>query len=155
MWVNPCQARVSTVEEVVKQLTPLIPTRPDWLYTLVWLNTDACHAPLPKQRQLSILIEGGTSSAACRWISQIDIHQMLSLGSQVIYLVGFNGCVIPVITSLPESLAKGTTMLGGKPIYLSVDIPQSASKGLEFKAPFPWQSLNSHPDHKPYHGSSA
>ena len=137
MWVNPYQARVSTMEEVVKQLTALISTRSDWPYALVWLNVDACHAPLPKEGYLSILVEGGTSSAACRWISQPDICQLLSLDFQVIYLVGLNRCEVPVIMSLPESLAKGMTMLEDEPIYLSVDIPQSTAKGQESKAPSP------------------
>ena len=39
--------------------------------------------------------------------------------------------------SLPKLLAKGTTMLGGKPIYLLVDILQSTSKGQVSKAPSP------------------
>ena len=39
--------------------------------------------------------------------------------------------------SLPESLAKGTTMLRGEPIYLAVDISESAAKGQESKAPYP------------------
>ena len=134
---KPYQARVSTMEEAVKQLPPLIPARPNWLYALVQLNMDAHHMPLPKEGHLSVLMEGGTSSATCRWISQLDICQLLSSGSQVIYLVGLNGCVIPVIMSLPESLAKGTTMLRSKPIYLSVDIPQSATKGHESKVPSP------------------
>ena len=30
MWVHPYQARVSVMEEAVKQLTPLISTGPDW-----------------------------------------------------------------------------------------------------------------------------
>ena len=94
------------MEEVVKQLAPLIPTRSDWPYALVWLNADACHAPLPKEGHLSILMEGGTSSAACRQISQLDVCQLLSSGSQVIYPVGLNGCEVPVILSLPKSLAK-------------------------------------------------
>ena len=132
MWVNPYQARVSMVEEAVKQLAPLIPARHDWLHALVQLNADACHAPLPKEGHLSVLIEGGTSSATCRWTSQLNVCQLLS-SSQVIYLVGLNGCEIPVIMSLPKSLAKGMTMLGGKPIYLSVDIPQSTTKGQEPK----------------------
>ena len=135
MWVNPYQARVTTVKEAVKQLAPLIPTGSDWLYALVWLNADACHVPLPRERHLRILMEGGTSSAACRWISQLDVHQLLSLGSQVVYPEGLNGCEIPVITYPPKSLAKGMTMLRGEPIYLLVDILQSASKGQESKAP--------------------
>ena len=136
-WVNPYQARVSTVEETVKQLTPLIPIGPDWPYAIVQLNADACHVPLPKEGHLSILVEGGTSGAACRGISQLDICQLLSSHSQVIYLVGLNGCEVPVITSLPKLLAKGVAMLGGKPVYLSVDILQSTMKGQESKAPSP------------------
>ena len=102
MWVNPYQARVSTMEEVVKQLASLIPTRCNWPYALVQLNADACHVPLPKEGHLSILIEGGTSSAACVQTSQLDVCQLLSSGSQVVYPVGLNGCEIPVIMSLPE-----------------------------------------------------
>ena len=52
MWVHPYQARVSTMEEAVKQLTPLISTGPDWPYTLVQLKGDACHAPLPMEGHL-------------------------------------------------------------------------------------------------------
>ena len=47
----------------------------------VELNTDAHHAPLPREGYHSILIERGTSSAACGWISQLDICQLLSLAS--------------------------------------------------------------------------
>ena len=64
MWIHPYQARVSTMEEVVKQLTPLISTGPDWPYTLVQLNRDACHVQLPMEGHLSIMVEGGTSSIA-------------------------------------------------------------------------------------------
>ena len=98
---------------------------------------DTHNVPLTKEGNLNILMEGGTSSAICGWISQIDICQLLSLGSQVVYPVGLNGCEIPVITSSPELLAKGLTMLGSKPIYLLVDILQSAMKGQESKAPSP------------------
>ena len=137
MWVNPYQDRVSTMEEVVKQLAPLIPTGPDWPHVFMQLNADACHVPLPKEEHLSILMEEGASSVTCRWICQLDVCQLLSLGSQVIYPVGFNGCEVPVIMSLPKSLAKGTTMLWGKPVYLSMDILQSAAKGQESKVLFP------------------
>ena len=137
MWVNPYQARLSTVEEAVKHLAPLFPTGPKWPYCLVQLNVDVCHVPLTKEGHLSILMEGGTDSAVCRWTSQLDICQLLNFSSQVIYLVRLNRCEIPVITSLPESFAKGITMLVGKPIHLSVDILQSALKGQESKAPSP------------------
>ena len=133
MWVNSYQARVSTVEEAIKQLTPLISTGPDWPFALVQLNADACHVPLPKEGHLSILVEGSTSSVTCRRISQLEVCQLLSLGSKPIYPAGLNGCEVPMITSLPKSLAKGATMLGGEPIYLPVDILQSATEGQESK----------------------
>ena len=116
------------MEEVVKQLTALVSTGPDWPYALVWLNGDACHMPLPREGHLSILVEGGTSSAACRRVSQL-----LSSGSQVIYPVGLNGCEVPVIASPPKPLAKGTNLLGGKPIYLKVDIMPSITEGPKLK----------------------
>ena len=134
MWVHPYQARVSTVEESVKQLTPLISTGHNCPYALVWLNGDAHHVPLPRAGHLSILVEGSTSSVACRRISQLEVCQLLSSGSQAIYLAGFNGCEVSVITSLSKLLAKGTTMLGGEPIYLPVDILQLTMKGQEPKA---------------------
>ena len=123
IWVNPYQARVHNVEEAVKQLIVLVSTGPNWPYALVQLNGDTCHAPLPRERHLSTLVEGGTSSAACRRVSQMEVCQLLSSSSQVICLVGLNGCEVPIIASQPESLAKGTNLLGGKPVYLKVDIP--------------------------------
>ena len=129
IWVNPYQVRVSTVEEAVKQLTTLVSSGPDWPYTLVQLNMDTCHVPLPREGHLSILQEGGTSSATCRRVNQLEVCQLLSLGLQVIYPVGMNGCEVPVIASLLESLAKGTNLLGGKPIYLKGDIPNPPQRG--------------------------
>ena len=38
-----------------------------------------------------------------------------------------------MIASLPELLAKGTNLLGGKPIYLKVDNPQPIMEGQELK----------------------
>ena len=93
--------------EAVKQLTTLISTGPDWPYALVQLNRDAHHITLPREGHLSILVEGGTSSATSRRLSQLEVCQLLSLGSQVIYPVGLNGCEVPVIASPPKSLAKG------------------------------------------------
>ena len=134
VWVIHYQARVPTVEEAVKQLTALFSSGCDWPYALVWLNVDTCHAPPPREEHLSILPEGGTSSAACGRVSQLEVHQLPSLGSQVIYLVVLNGHKIPLITSLPESLANSANLPGGKPIYLKVDIPQSIAEGPEWKA---------------------
>ena len=59
VWVNPYQARVSTVEEVVRQLITLISGGPNRPYALVWFNGDTSHVPLPREGHLCILTEGG------------------------------------------------------------------------------------------------
>ena len=69
IWVHPYQSRAPTMEEAVKQLTPLPSTGPDHPYTLVWLNGDACHAPLPKEGHLSIQVMESTSNVTCRRVS--------------------------------------------------------------------------------------
>ena len=74
VWVNPYQTRVPTVEEAVRELTALASSVPNWPYTLVWLNRDTWEG------YLGILPEGGTNSIACRRISQLEVHQLLSSG---------------------------------------------------------------------------
>ena len=78
------------MEEAVKQLAPLPFSGPDCPYTLVWLNGDAHHAPLPKEGHLSIQVVGDTSNATCGGVSQLQVCQLLSSGSQVVYSVGLN-----------------------------------------------------------------
>ena len=124
IWVNPCQARVCSMEEAVRELTTWISSGPDWPYTLVWLNKDTYHVPLPKEGHLGILPQGGTDMTACRRISQLEVHQLLISGLQVAYLVGLNGCKDPIITSLPKSLANGISLTGGGSVYLGVVILQ-------------------------------
>ena len=133
IWVNPCQARVCSMEEVVKELTTWVSSGPDWPYTLVWLNEDTCHVPLPKEGHLGILPEGGTDSTACGRISQLEVCQLLVSGLQVAYLVGLNGHEDPIITSLPKSLANSISLTGGRSIYLEVNIPQPMVEELDQK----------------------
>ena len=133
VWVNPYQPRVPNVEEVVRELTALASSGPNWPYTLVWLSGDIHHVPLPREGHLGILPEGGTNSATCIRISQLEVCQLLSSGLQVIYPVGLNEHEIPLITSLPKSLANGTNLTGGKSIYLKVDIPQSIAEESDQK----------------------
>ena len=137
IWVNPCQARVHSMEEVVKALTAWVSSGPSWLYALMWLNKDIFHAPLPKEGHLGILPEGGTNSTACGRISQLEVHQLLVSGLQVTYPVELNGCEDPIITSLPESLANGINLTGGRSIYLEVDIPQPMAEEPDWKASSP------------------
>ena len=134
IWMNPCQARVYSMEEAVKELTSWVSSRPNWPYALVQLNEDTCHVPLPKEGHLGILPEGGTDNTACRRISQLEVHQLLLLGLQVAYPVGLNGHKDPIITSLPKSLANGISLTGGRSIYLEVNIPQPMAEELDQKA---------------------
>ena len=83
VWVNPHQARVPTVEDGVKQLTALVSSGPNWPYTLVWLNGDTCHVPLPMEGHFGIL-PGDASRTACRRVSQLEVCQLLHLDSQVV-----------------------------------------------------------------------
>ena len=137
VWVSPYQARVPTVEEAVRELTALAYSGPSWPYTLVHLNGDTHHAPLPREGHLGILPEGGTHRAGFRRISQLEVCQLLSSGLQVIYSVGLNGCEVPLIAPLPKSLANSTNLTGGKSIYLKVDIPQSITEESDPKALLP------------------
>ena len=132
--VNPCQARVPSMEEVVKGLTAWVSSGPNWPYALVWLNKDTHHAPLPKEGHLGILPEGGTDNTACGRISQLEVHQLLVPGLQDAYLAVLNGHKDPIITSLPESLANGISLTGGRSVYFEVNIPQPIVEELEWKA---------------------
>ena len=134
VWVHPYQAKVSTIDDTAKQLVQFASIWPNWPYGLVQLNGDACHVPLPTEGHLSIITEGNASNAPCRKIHQLEVHQLLSSGSQVVYPEGLNRCQVPVITSLPESLSSGMTLLKGEPTFLQVDLSQSATKGQESKA---------------------
>ena len=133
IWVNPCQARVPSVEETVRELTAWVSSGPDWPYALVWLNEDTHYVPLPKEGHLGILPRGGTNSTACRRISSLEVHQLLVLGLQVTYPVGLNGCEVPIITLLPESLTSGISPTGGRSIYLEVDILQPIMEEPDWK----------------------
>ena len=133
IWVNPHQARVPSREEAVKELTAWVSSGPNWPYTLVQLNDDTCHAPLPKEGHLGMSPAGGTDSTTCRRISQLDVCQLPVSGLQVTYPVGLNGHEEPIIASLPKSLANGTSLTGVGSIYLEVDIPQPITEEPDWK----------------------
>ena len=112
------------MEEAVKELTAWVSSGPDWPYALVWLNEDTHHAPFPKEGHLGVLPEGGTDSTTCGRISQKEFHQLLISGLQITYLVGLNGHNDPIVTFLPESLANGISLTGGRSVYLEAGIPK-------------------------------
>ena len=118
VWVHPYQARVSTIEDAVKKLILLASAGPNWPYTFVQFNGDAHHMPLPNEGHLSTMIEGMLSNIPCRRICQLEVHQLLHSEAQVVYPKGLNGCLVPVIITLPEALSHGMTMLNDEPTFL-------------------------------------
>ena len=80
IWVNPCQARVCSMEEAVRELSAWVSSGPNWPYTLVQLHEDTCHAPLPKEGHLGILPQGGADMTTCGRISQLGVCQLLISG---------------------------------------------------------------------------
>ena len=122
------------MEEAVRELTIWVSSGPNWPYTLVQLNEESCHAPLPKEGHLGILPQGGTDMTAYRRISQLEVHQLLISGLQVPYPVGLNGHEDPIITSLPETLANSISLMGGRFVYLEIDIPQPMAEESDWKA---------------------
>ena len=134
IWVNPCQARVHSMEEAVRELTIWISSGPDWPYALLQLNKDTCHVPLPKEGHLGVLPQGGTNMIACRRISQLEVCQLLISGLQVAYPVGLYGWEDPIITSLPESLANGISLTECGSIYPEVNILQAMVEEPDQKA---------------------
>ena len=134
IWVNPCQARVCSMEEVVRELTTCVSSGPDWPSALVQLNEDTHHVPLPKEEHLGIMPQGGADMTTYRRISQLEVCQLLISGLQVAYPVGLNGHKELIITSLPRSLANGISLTGGKSVYLEIDIPQPTAEEPDWKA---------------------
>ena len=122
VWVNPSQARVPSMEEVVGKLTACILSRPNWPYTLVWLHEGTQHAPLLKEGHLGILPQRGAEATPCRQISQLEVHQLLITSPQVVYPIDLNGHDKPIITSQPEPLASSVSPTTDKLVYLEIDI---------------------------------
>ena len=123
VWVNPNQTRTSTIEEAVEKLATCPSSGTDWPYALVQLYKGSGHAPLLKGKHLGILHQGKAEETSCGQISQLDVHQLLSAGPQVVYPSGLNRHDEPVITTLPEPLSSGTSIITSEHPYLEIDIP--------------------------------
>ena len=95
----------------------------DWPYALVQLCEDPHHAPLPKNKHLGILPQGKAQETFCGQISQLEVCQLLATGPQVVYPIGLNGHDKPIITTLPEPLDSGISLIASEHIYLGIDIP--------------------------------
>ena len=106
-------------------------------------------------RGTGVTWQKSSNSATCGQIGQLEVCQLLTSGLQVIYPMGLNGHEAPMIVLPPKSLARGTTLIGGKLSYLVVGILQPTPEGQRTQSTTPWQSLLLHPNAKCHQGSSA
>ena len=135
VWVHPSQVREATMEEAVKKLTVCTSSGADWPYALVQLCKDPHHAPLPKNKHLGILPQGKVQETFFGWIRQLKVHQLLATSTQVIYPIGLNRHDEPIITTLPEMLDSGISLITSEHIYLGIDIPSPPVEEPDQKMP--------------------
>ena len=123
------------MEEAVEKLTACTSSGTDWPYALVQLCKDPHHAPLPKIKHLGILPQGKVQETFYGQISQLEVCQLLAAGPQVIYPIGLNRHDEPVITTLPELLDSGISLIASEHIYLGIDIPSPPVEEPDQKMP--------------------
>ena len=121
------------MEEAVEKLAACPSSGTDWPYALAQLYKGSHHAPLPKDKQLGILPQGKAEETSCGWISQLDVCQLLSAGSQVVYPSGLNGHDEPIITTLLELLSSSISIIISEHPYLEIDTPSKEES--DTKAP--------------------
>ena len=100
-------------------------------------------SPSPATGHISVMIDGTPSRSACGCLSQLEVCQLLQLETQVVYPEGLNGCLVPVVTSLPGSLAHGTNILNDEPTLLQVDLSKFTGEEHESKALIPSRTSTS------------
>ena len=122
VWINPHQAQASMMGEALEILSTSISCESDWLYVLTQLYEGANHAPLPKDKHLSILPQGKVESP-CGQISQLKVCQLLSARPRVVYPVGLNGGDQSVTINLPGLLHSGSSVTTDEHLYIRIDIP--------------------------------
>ena len=135
VWISPHQVRASTMKEAIGTLSACISSGPDWLYALAQLYKGSNHTPLPKDKHIGILPQGKMEESPYGQISQLEVHQLLSTGSQVIYLVGLNGGDQLVTITLPEPLHSGSSITIDKHLHMRIDIPLLSPEELECTTP--------------------
>ena len=122
VWISPPQARASTVEEALGILSTCISSGPDWPFVLTQLYEGTNHAPLPKNKHLSILPRE-RQRAHVGGSANLKVCQLLSAGPRVIYLVGLNESDQSVTIDLPGPLHSGSSVTTDEHPYIKIDIP--------------------------------
>ena len=108
---------------VVGTLSAYITSRPDWPYALVQLFKGSNHTPLPKGKHLGVQPQGKAGESPYGWISQLEVHQLLSARPQVMYPVGLKGNDEPVMTTSSDLLHSTTSITTNEHLYMRIDIP--------------------------------
>ena len=122
VWINPLQARVSSMVEALEILSSLTSEGCDWLYIILQLYEGANHMPLPRDKHICVLPQGKAESLS-GWISQLKICRLLSAGPSVVFPIGLNGGDQSVTVDLPKSLHTGSSVTMDEHPYIKVDIP--------------------------------
>ena len=87
--------------------------------------------PLPKGKHLGILPQGKAERTSCGQICQLDICQLLSACPQVVYSTGLNRHKEPIITTLPEPLSSGISIIASEHPFLEIDIPSNGESDIK------------------------
>ena len=135
VWVHSDQVRATAIKEAVEKSTTCTSSGANWPYILAQLCEDPHHASLSKNKHLGILPQGKAQETFCGKISQLEVHQLLATSPKVIYPICLNGHDEPVITTLPELLDSGISLIGSKHIYLGIDIPSMPVEEPDQKMP--------------------
>ena len=81
-----------------------------------------CHSP--RINTWASCLQGKVEETSCGQISQLDLLPVpFCTDPQVVYPSGLNGHDEPIITTLPEPLSSGTSIIASKHPYLEINIP--------------------------------
>ena len=96
VWTHQHQSQLSSSAEAAKKLALLINLGDNWAYVFVQLNEDAQHIHLSNEGHLSAMVDGVPCQSTCRHLHQLEVHQLLQCGDQLVYPERLNGGLEPV-----------------------------------------------------------
>ena len=139
VWVHPCQALLSSLEEAAKKLTILINTGDDWPYAFLQFCEDSQHVPLSDTGHISIIVGGALSRSTCGCLSCLEICKLLQCSREVVYPGGLNGDFEPIQVSLPKQSVWDAESTN-EPAMLQINLP-SITHGDMTMATSQWLSM--------------
>ena len=136
VWVHPLQVRAAAMVDALDTLATFTYKGPDWPYTLIRLYEGANHMPLPANKHLSVLTPEKMESLS-GWVSQLEIHQLLSTGSLVMVPMELSGGEQAVTVNLPEPLCTSSSVTSNEHPFVEVNIPSPTTEDQGCTTPFP------------------